>query len=456
MFSFFSRCVVVGLMMSALTVHAKDEKRSTPFPQHNWRSETKEQHDQRMAWWREARFGMFIHWGIYSVHGDVWNGKRYKSNSVWLPRTLNISVEDYAKLADKFNPVKFDAEAWVSLADEAGMKYLIYNTKQHDGFAMFGTKVSPFNIVNATPFDRDPLKEVAAACQRHGIKLGYHYSQAQDWHHPGGAAAGGRWDKAQEGDMTEYIKKIAVPQVRELLTNYGPVAVMWWDTPVDMTPERAELLLPLMNLQPGIIMNNRLGGGYGGDFATPEQEIPATGLDRDWETCMTISDDWGYHHTTDAKDWKSTKTLLHMLVDTVSKGGNFLLNVGPDPEGVIPPNNVARLKEIGRWMKVNGESIYGTTASPFPKLDWGRATQKPGTLFLHVFDWPKGELIVPGLKNKVAKAYLLSDPQRSPLATTARPDGVAVQLPADAPDENVSVVVLEIEGKPDVDASGNQ
>src|SRR4051812_7191630 len=228
--------------------------------------ETPAQHDTRMKWWREARFGMFIHWGIYSVPAGVHKGKEMGPRiGEWIMHEMKIPVGEYAEYARQFNPVKFDADAWVRLAKEAGMKYIVVTSKHHDGFAMFDSDASGYNVVDATPFKRDVLKELSAACQRHGIKLGFYYSQAQDWHHAGGAARGGHWDSAQDGDMTEYLKKIAVPQVKEILTKYGPISILWWDTPEGMTRERADLLAPLVKLQPGLITNNRLGGGYMGD-----------------------------------------------------------------------------------------------------------------------------------------------------------------------------------------------
>jgi alpha-L-fucosidase len=237
-----------------------------------------------------------------------------------------------------------------------------------------------------------------------------------------------------------------VPQVREILSNYGKLAILWWDTPVDMTPERARLLVPLLKLQPGIITNNRLGGDFPGDTETPEQFIPPTGYPgRDWETCMTMNDTWGYKSYDD--NWKSPETLIRNLVDIASKGGNYLLNVGPTSEGVIPQPSVERLAAVGRWMQANGESIYGTTASPFRKLIWGRCTQKPGKLYLHVFNWPKdGQLVLP-IANPVTKAYLLADPGKG-LAVIATERGASIEVPAAAPDPSATVVVAEIQGAP--------
>ncbi len=368
--------------------------------------ETREQRNAKMAWWREAKFGMFIHWGVYSVPAGKWEGKDVPSVGEWIMLHGKIPCADYQKLPEQFNPTKFDAAEWVKLAKQAGMKYIVITSKHHDGFAMFHSKTDPFNIYDATPFKRDPLKELAAACAKEGIKLGFYYSQAQDWNHPGGAAmAGGHWDKAQDGDMDKYLQDVAVPQVKELLTNYGPIAVMWWDTPADMNQQRADMLLPLLKLQPGIIMNNRLGF-YDGDFGTPEQEIPKADSDNDWETCMTMNDTWGYKSTDN--NWKSTQNLVRNLIDIVSKGGNYLLNVGPDSLGQIPSPSVDRLKAIGNWLKTNGEAIYGTTRAPFTTMMFdGRATMKDNKLYLFVFNWPSDEIRLPDLRTSLQSARYL-------------------------------------------------
>ena len=230
-----------------------------------------------MAWWREARFGMFIHWGVYSVPAGTYNGKQIPGIGEWIMNRGKIPMAEYQAYAKEFNPVKFNADEWVKTAKNAGMKYIVITAKHHDGFAMFDTKASPWNIMQATPFGRDPLKELAAACKKYGIKLGFYYSQAQDWNN-GGSASGGKWDPAQQRDMDDYIDKIAVPQVKELLTHYGEFpAVIWWDTAIDMNSNRAAKLVELLKLKPGIIYNNRLGGGFKGDTETPEQIIPATG-----------------------------------------------------------------------------------------------------------------------------------------------------------------------------------
>jgi alpha-L-fucosidase len=427
------------------SVFAADARPSS-WPYEN---ETKEQRDARMQWWRQARFGMFIHWGVYSVPAGTYNGKQIGGIGEWIMNRGKIPVAEYKAYAKAFNPVNYNPDSWVRLAKEAGMKYIVITSKHHDGFALFDSKVTDWDVVDATPYGQDLLKPLAEACKNHGIKLGFYYSQAQDWNHPGGAASGGHWDPAQDGSMDEYIKNIAAAQVKEILTNYGNIAVLWWDTPTDMNRERADVLQPLITLQPGIITNNRLGGGYRGDTETPEQHIPATGYkDRDWETCMTLNDTWGFKSYDN--NWKSTKVLIQNLVDIASKGGNYLLNVGPTSLGEIPQPSIERLQEIGKWMKVNSESIYETTASPFAKLTWGRCTKKESDtgaiLYLHVFDWPTdGTLVVPGLKNKVKEAYLLAN--KKDLKTEMLGDAVKINLPAEALDAIDTVVVLKVKGK---------
>ena len=415
--------------------------------------ETVQQRDARMAWWREARFGLFIHWGVYAVPAGTYKGEQIPNIGEWIMHYAQIPVAEYQQYAKQFNPAKYDPEAWVRMAKDAGMKYIVITAKHHDGFALFDTAVSDWDIVEATPYGKDVLKPLAEAAQKHGIKLGFYYSQAQDWHHPGGATWDGNWDPAQDGSMDDYIRNIAVPQVRELFTNYGEVSILWWDTPIDMTPERAAMFDGLVDLQPGIIVNNRLLDGVDGDLRTPEQHIPATGLDYDWEACMTMNTTWGYKSYDD--EWKSSEQLIRNLVDVASKGGNYLLNVGPMANGEIPQASIERLKDVGEWMRVNSPSIHGTTASPFVRLKWGRATKKeyPNAtdLFLHVFDWPEdGLLRVDGLRSEVSGAYFMADFQQQ-IQIDKTQAGVVLQLPDKPLDEVDTVIVLKITGKLDVE-----
>jgi len=433
--------------------------------------------DTRMKWWRDARFGMFIHWGVYSVPAGTYDGHQIKSIGEWIMNRGKIPVAEYKKFAKEFNPIKFDADAWVKMAKNAGMKYIVITAKHHDGFAMFKTKASKWNIVDATPYGKDVLKQLAAACKKYGIKLGFYYSQAQDWTNPGGAAIrkvtregwdnpdsakidaytaahNGHWDPAQTTKtMDDYINNVAVPQVKELLTNYGDVAVLWWDTPVDMTDEYAAKLDSLLGPQPMIITNDRLKRpDFPGDYKTPEQRIPKLNeLDNnDWETCMTMNETWGYKSY--ANNWKSDTTLVRNLIDIASKGGNYLLNVGPKADGTFPHQSVDLLSEIGRWMKVNGEAIYATKASPLAPLSWGRCTKKENanttTLYLSVFDWPTdGKFVVPGVKNAIASAKLLANGKT--LNTKSTEDGIVINIPANAPDKIASVIKLIVKGKVD-------
>jgi alpha-L-fucosidase len=418
-------------------------------------NETPDQHNQRMAWWRDAKFGMFIHWGVYAVPAGTYDGKQIGGIGEWIMLRGKIPVAPYRAFANDFNPVKYDPAAWAALAKEAGMRYMVITAKHHDGFALFPTEASKWNVVDSTPWKKDLIAPLAESARAQGLKFGLYYSQAQDWNHPGGAKAGYKdgegWDDAHKGSFDTYIDQIAVPQVREILTRYQP-DVLWWDTPHLMDPARAEKLAKLLPLKPGIIHNNRLGGGYKGDTETPEQHIPATGFPgRDWETCMTMNDTWGfksYDH-----NWKPLTTLITNLVDIASKGGNYLLNVGPTAEGEIPAESIKLLKEVGAWMKVNGESIYGTQASPFKKLAWGRCTSKPAgddtILYLHVLDWPAdGKLKVPGLANTVKSAELLAGGVK--VAVEPSEGGPVLTLPAAAPDAVCSTIKVLVQGKPEI------
>ncbi len=427
--------------------------------------ETKEQRDARMAWFREARFGMFIHWGVYSVPAGEW--KQNRGYGEWFLEETKIPVSEYEKFAQQFNPVKFDAKEWVRIAKDAGMKYMVITSKHHDGFGMFNSSLTDW-CITSTPFKRDVLKELAAACKDAGIKFCFYHS-IMDWHHPdwGTRRAWNDRAPATPPNMDRYVEFMK-GQLRELLTGYGPLGILWfdgeWEPP--WTHERGvDLYNYVRSLQPNIIINNRVGKGRAGmsgmdqgkervgDYGTPEQEIPATGFGAgvDWESCMTMNNHWGYNKAD--QNWKSARDLIRNLIDCASKGGNYLLNVGPTSEGLIPAPSVERLAALGKWMQMNGESIYGTTASPFKKLAGAKCTQKPGKLYLHVFDWPKdGKFLVP-VRNEVRKAYLLATHAEA-LQVTRSDDGATVALPATAPDADASVLVVEIDGQADVTGPG--
>ncbi|MBS1856721.1 MAG: alpha-L-fucosidase [Acidobacteria bacterium] len=415
--------------------------------------------DAKMKWFREAKFGLFIHWGLYAIPAGEWKGQAIPGIGEWIMNRARIPVKEYEQLATQFNPTQFNAEAWVQMAQDAGMKYIVITSKHHDGFAMFGSKVSPYNIVDATPFKRDPLKELAAAAARHHMPFGFYYSQSQDWHEPNGA--GNTWDFGPDDkkDYDQYLRGKAEPQVKELLTGYGPVCLVWFDTPRMMTGDRATRFTNIVKeLQPWTLIDGRLGEK--GDYRSMgDNQIPNQVVNEDWEVPATINHTWGFKK--DDTDWKTPADITFKLVDIVSKGGNYLLNVGPMATGVIPQGSQDNLRAVGKWLKVNGEAVYGAGPTPFgdelgafdntrkdkkggpvfvAATDW-RCTTKPGKLYLHVFKWPEGKFELSKVKGKVGKAYLLAN--RKPVKFTQAGDKVELTLPAKSPTEIAGVVVLE-------------
>ena len=427
----------------------------------NYLEESQADRDARMQWWREARFGMFIHWGLYAVPAGEYNGLKSDRIGEWIQDWANIPREDYEKYAAEFNPVEFDAAEWVRIAADAGMKYIVITSKHHEGFSMFDSDVSDYDIVDSTPYGKDPIAALSQECKKQGIKFCFYHS-IMDWHHPSQyveqegrfRTAGHGQNSILEEQKEEYVTYMKA-QLRELVEKYDP-EVLWFDGEwVNWWTEAdgKDLYNYCRSLKPSIIVNNRVGKGrqgmqgmnkgpdYAGDFGTPEQEIPATGLKGvDWETCMTMNDTWGFKSYDE--NWKSTETLIRQLIDAASKGGNYLLNVGPTKEGLIPEASVTRLKEMGEWMKVNGEAIYGTSASPFEVLEWGRATAKGNKIYLSVFDWPKGALEVPLPEQEITRAYLLADPDKE-LKLKKGEASLSINVPAKAPDSIATVIVLE-------------
>ncbi|HEY3129186.1 MAG TPA: alpha-L-fucosidase [Acidobacteriota bacterium] len=464
---------MLSVLPRAIVAHSANSELETPNLERSATAtarrakETPAEHDRRMQWWRQAKFGMFIHWGLYAVPAGEYQGKRARDIGEWIMSWANIPRAEYEKFAAHFNPVKFNAAEWVRIAKGAGMKYIVITSKHHDGFSMFDSKVSHYDIVESTPFRRDPMKELAAEARKQGLRFCYYYS-IMDWHHPSqyvdapgkDPTAGHRVTKMHPGGKEEYVRYMKA-QLAELVKTYDP-AVLWFDGewPDWWTePDGKDLYQYVRSLKPNIIINNRVGKGrkgmqgmnkedqeYAGDFGTPEQQIPPAGLSGvDWESCMTMNDTWGYKFYD--QNWKSVQMLIRNLIDIASKGGNYLLNVGPTAEGEIPQPSVQRLDEMGKWMTVNGEAIYATTASPFKtQLAFGRATSKPGHIYLHVFDWPSsGTLQVPFWGKTVKKVHLLAAP-RTALKFTQSTGGLRIELPKSAPDPIATVITIETGG----------
>ena len=428
--------------------------------------------EARMSWWREARFGMFVHWGLYSGLAGTWQGKKVgdRGGMEWIQQRVKADTWEYAHEAvPHFRPTEDFAEQWAKLAKDAGCKYVVFTSKHHDGFCLHDSSVTTYDAKDLV--GRDLCKEIKEACNKQGLKVGFYHSVI-DWHHP-------QYDYVAAGKLPHPLKGQPSPngprhhaqyvdylhhQAEELMSNYGTVDIVWWD----YSKEGAEgpfwrandLMAMVRRHQPNIISNNRLYHVTSpqesshldrlkawkpeqGDFTTPEQHIPDTGLAGvDWEVCMTLNTTWGYSEHD--HDWKSDETLIRNLIDIVSKGGNYLLNIGPKGDGSIPEESVKSMAAIGRWMKVNSESIYGTNASPYAKPDWGRYTSKPGKIYAHVFEWPAdGKLQIPAKDLQVTKVYLLADQDGKPLDTKQTADGLLVQLPATAPDDIASVIAIE-------------
>ena len=438
--------VILSLILSACFSLTTAAETTADKPATAAAPETPEHKAQRMAWFREARFGIFIHWGVYAVPAGAYQGKDIGGIGEWIMNRAKIPMSEYQAFAKDFTASKYDPEAWAALAKRAGMRYVVITSKHHDGCTLFDSAVSDWNMVKASGAKRDLIAPLEKAVRGQGLHFGLYYSQAQDWNNKGGA--GNNWDSAHDGNFDEYLTKVAVPQVEELLSKFHPDLV-WWDTPFNMTPARAAYFAPVVAKYPNLVTNNRLGGGVKGDCETPEQNIPPRGFPgRDFEVCMTMNDTWGYKSKDD--HWKSAHQILQHLSDISSKGGNFLLNVGPTAEGVIPQASVERLEAVGKWMDVNGEAIHGTQASPFAKrLSWGRVTRKADavgtgeTLYLHVWDWPKdGKLEVPHADQKEATATLLATKAKLPIAISN--GNLVLNLPAAAPDADISVIALHL------------
>ena len=409
---------------------------------------------ERMAWFQHDKLGMFIHFGPYSALAGEWKGHHTPvgDEAEWIMQRFNIPVAEYREMAHHFNPTRFNAEECVALAKAAGMKYLVVTAKHHDGFAMYQSKVSKYNIVDWTPFKRDIVKELADACKRAGIRFCVYYSHREDWDDPDGYGNNWDYDRAKK-NFPKYLEQKSKPQMRELLSNYGPLGLVWFDRGLD-TPAHAQEFVDMVHqLQPQCLINGRVGN-YGRELMGDYQDMndngmPSGGLEEYWETPQTLNTTWGYSKFD--QQWKSAGNVVQRLVEIVSKGGNYLLNIGPMGDGSIPAPSIATLQKVGEWMSRNSASIYGSSACPLPDSPWGRCTVNGSTVYLHVFSWPSdASLRLPGLKTEVRSAYLLVDPARK--LKVSRDHGVTVvAVPTRTPDETDAVVVLQLAGPPQVE-----
>ncbi len=390
-------------------------------------------HDRRIRWWREAKFGMFIHWGLYSQLG------RHE----WAMELEGIPIPEYEPLAKSFKPKPNAARDWARLAKRAGMKYMVMTTKHHEGFCNFDTKLTNYSAPKQGP-GRDLVREYVEAARAEGLRVGFYYS-LMDWHHPDGARCA--TDEQARRRFVDYIHG----QVRELCTNYGKLDVLWYDVAWPLSAEGWEsqkMNEMVFQLQPDILVNNR--NELPGDFGTPEQEIRAE-KGRDWESCMTMNGSWGYHKADDA--WKTPKLVLQNLAECSHGGGNYLLNIGPKPDGSIPEESVSILSTVGEWMAKNSAAIYNTDPCQVGSSAFAGFTRKGNTLFVHVHYWPGETVTIGGFKTKVKSARLLASGKE----VAFRQDDLRLQftgLPATAPDRPVTVIAAECESEPRQDTEG--
>lgn len=398
------------------------------------------------AWFANAKYAMFIHWGLFSQNANIWQGKTYYGIGEWIMYLAKTRIDDYERIANDFNPVKFNAKEWVQLAKDAGMKYIVVTAKHHDGFAMFKSS-HPYNVVDATPFKRDPMKELAEACHEAGIKLGFYYSQFQDWHEINDWSA-----DLKKISFDEYFKNKCVPQVKELLTNYGEPLLIWFDTPIDMTREQSLSLVNLVKFnRPMTLINSRIGNGVGDYDTYGDHEIPSRNVSGLWEAVNTSNDSWGFAWYD--QNWKGAEEIASDLVAVVARGGNFMLNVGPKADGTIPETNASFLRVSGKWIKQHADAIYGASASPWLNaLPWGDVTHSGNTLNLFVFDWKPGEEIwLPGLKTRIKSVTVRTSKEKLRFKQDAD-QWAHIKLPLRTRKELIEVITVELYDKPEVDA----
>ena len=410
-------------------------------------------------WFREAKFGMFIHWGAYSKLGGVYRDSSIQNGAEWIQLHARIPNKDYEKEVCKFNPVDANPEKWMELAKQAGMKYIVFTTKHHDGFCMFTSRYTDYNVVDFTPYKKDVVKMVSDACKKYGLKLGLYYSIV-DWHHREFPPVYSQLynfhgNPNPKADMNKYAD-YQYNQLKELMTNYGRVDFAWFDAGDGFKNANRFKLIKgdsivkmIRKYQPGCLINSRIG--IDADYGNPEQIIPGAIQDQAFEVCMTMNNNWGY--AINDNHWKSSKDLIRKLIEIAHKGGNFLLSVGPDAEGNIPEPSVVCLKDMGKWLSINGESVYGTKNSLWDSPTWGYSTTRfldngNAVLYLHVINWPEDNVIrVPDLDNKLIKAFALTAKGKSDIKFTQNSKGTTLDLSGMTADSVATVLGLEVIGQ---------
>lgn len=401
--------------------------------------------DTKQQWFKDAKFGLFIHWGLYALLAGEYNGKKTDRIAEWIMNDLDIPVEEYEKLASQFNPVEFDAEMIVRKAKEWGMKYIVFTSKHHEGFAMWDSKCSDYNVVKATPYGKDIVRQFREACDKYGMKLGFYYSQAQDWHDPDGYIH--RKDNSNK-NYRAYLERKCFPQLRELLTGYGEVALIWFDTPMGTTKEESQEMVDLVkSLQPNCIVSGRIGNELGEYMTTGDNFIPRLPYEGDWEVPATLNDTWGFNK--DDHNWKDPEEIIRLLVKINSRGGNYLLNIGPEASGHVPDESIRILDEVGTYVNENEEAIFGTKRVGIYayELDWGMLTRKDHKLYVHVFK-PRRRVELINIGNQIKGAYLVADKRALEYKTSMTCEGssaIEVELPEDYFDKKYYCICLDME-----------
>lgn len=403
--------------------------------------------DTKQQWFKDAKFGLFIHWGLYSVLAGEYKGVKTDRIAEWIMNHQDIPVAEYEKLAAQFNPVEFNAEAIVKKAKEWGMKYIVFTSKHHEGFAMYHSKCSKYNVVDATPFGRDILGELALACQKYGIKLGLYYSQSQDWHDPDGFMYGK--DNSHK-NFQAYLDRKCMPQLREILTEYGDIALIWFDTPMDTTLEQSQKMIDLVkSLQPNCIISGRIGNHMGEYMTTGDNFIPRLPFEGDWEVPATLNDTWGFNRYD--RNWKNPDDIIRLLLKINSRGGNYLLNIGPDSLGRVPEGSINVLDQVGKYVQENADAIFDTKRVDIYayELEWSQFTRKDNKLFVHMLQ-PKIRIELLNVGNKVKRAYLIKDGTELSFKMMRTCEGdsiIEIELPEIFQDQKNYCVCIETEEK---------